>query len=271
MPELPEVETTRRGIEPHIVGRRVQALHVRQPSLRWPIPDEMARYFEGESIVALSRRGKYLIITLAGGSALVHLGMSGSLRICSLNEAPKKHDHWDMQFEEHILRYHDPRRFGAFLWAGDNPMQHKLLAKLGPEPDQEAFNAANLYLASRGKTLAIKNFLMDSQRVVGVGNIYANEALFRAGIYPNTPAGKLSRSRYERLVSSVKEVLAQAIASGGSTLKDYVNGSGSPGYFQQELLAYGRTGEACVQCAEPVREMRIGQRSSFYCGKCQKP
>ena len=271
MPELPEVETTRAGISEHIIGCRVQSLCVHQPSLRWPIPSEMAVCFEGSKIESLSRRGKYLLLSSQQGCALIHLGMSGSLRICTKEEPRKKHDHWDMIFEnELVLRYHDPRRFGAFLWAGINPERHKLLASLGPEPLEAGFNPEYLHQLSRGKSQAIKNYLMSSKTVVGVGNIYASESLFRAGIHPNKAAGKVSLKRYENLVQAVKDVLTEAIASGGSTLKDYVNGSGSPGYFQQKLMVYGRTGEPCYECGNPIRQIRIGQRSSFFCSKCQK-
>lgn len=271
MPELPEVETTRAGISPHILGQRVQNLQIRQPSLRWVIPSNMAGYFEGNEISALSRRGKYLVLSTQLGSALIHLGMSGSLRICTTDEPLKKHDHWDMCFQNgQILRYHDPRRFGAFLWAGENPGQHKLIATLGPEPIESDFNPDYIYRLSRGRSLAIKNFLMSSQTVVGVGNIYASESLFRAGIHPAKAAGKVSLKRYQTLVAAVKEVLAEAIESGGSTLRDYVNGSGSPGYFQQKLSVYGRTGEPCLECTVPIRQLKIGQRSSFYCPQCQR-
>lgn len=270
MPELPEVETTRAGISPHILGQRVTSLQIRQPSLRWQVPTEMPIFFEDQSISSLSRRGKYLLLSTKNGCALIHLGMSGSLRICSANEPQKKHDHWQMCFQSgQILRYHDPRRFGAFLWAGQNPQQHKLLKNLGPEPMQIHFNSDYIYQLSRGRSQAIKNFLMSSQTVVGVGNIYASESLFRAGIRPNKPAGKVSRKGYDALVISVKEVLAEAIESGGSTLRDYVNGSGSPGYFQQKLSVYGRTGDPCLICAEPIHQLKIGQRSSFYCRQCQ--
>ena len=271
MPELPEVETTRAGISPHILNQRVQSFYIRQPSLRWTIPFDMASYFESYEISALTRRGKYLVLSTQSGSALIHLGMSGSLRICSEDEPLKKHDHWDMCFQNGlILRYHDPRRFGAFLWAGKNPEQHKLIAKLGPEPIESDFTSGYIYRLSRGRSLAIKNFLMSSQTVVGVGNIYASESLFRAGTHPSKPAGKVSLKRYQALVLAVKSVLAEAIESGGSTLRDYVNGSGSPGYFQQKLSVYGRTGEPCLDCSAPIRQLKIGQRSSFYCPQCQR-
>lgn len=270
MPELPEVETTKAGLSPHILNKEVTSLKVSQPRLRWPVPEEMPGYFAGNRIIELRRRGKYLILSTEKGSALIHLGMSGSLRICQSQEPPRKHDHWEMAFENaSLLRYHDPRRFGAFLWAGAKPEQHELLAKLGPEPIENEFTAEHIFSRSRGRSQAVKNFLMDSHTVVGVGNIYASESLFRAGIHPNRAAGKISLGRYGVLVDEVKKVLTEAIASGGSTLRDYVNGSGSPGYFQQKLLVYGRNGEACPNCSASIRQIRIGQRSSFYCANCQ--
>jgi formamidopyrimidine-DNA glycosylase len=270
MPELPEVETTRAGLSPHILGCRVELLQVWQPSLRWPVPQEMASFFEGKRILELRRRGKYLILSTETGSALIHLGMSGSMRICQSQEPLRKHDHWEIRFENgSLLRYHDPRRFGAFLWAGAEPDKHKLLASLGPEPTEEEFTAEYIFGRSRGRAQPIKSFLMDSHTVVGVGNIYASESLFRSGIHPNRAAGKVSLKRYKVLVEAVKKVLDEAIASGGSTLRDYVNGSGSPGYFQQKLLVYGRSAEPCINCSTPIRQLRIGQRSSFYCTRCQ--
>lgn len=270
MPELPEVETTKAGISPHVVGREVRSLNVYQGSLRWPVPTDMAENFVGQTIQSLTRRGKYLILSTSVGGALVHLGMSGSLRICKEAEARRKHDHWDMVFDSDcVLRYHDPRRFGAFLWAGSDPWQHALLVNLGPEPIEEDFTADYIYQLSRGKKQVVKSFLMSSQTVVGVGNIYASESLYRAGIHPNRSAGKVSRKRYLALVIAVKEVLAEAIESGGSTLRDYVNGSGSPGYFQQKLSVYGRAGKECKICSTSIRQIRIGQRSSFYCPSCQ--
>ena len=271
MPELPEVETTRAGLTDHLIGCRVDSLLVRQPALRWPIPAAMAEYFEEQEILNLSRRGKYLLLSSGVGTALIHLGMSGSLRISPIDEALRTHDHWQMSLGNgRLLRYHDPRRFGAFLWAGTKPLEHKLIVNLGPEPLGEGFTAEKIFSLSRGKTKAIKNFLMDSKTVVGVGNIYASESLFKAGIHPNRAAGKVSLDRYRLLVQEVRKVLAAAIESGGSTLRDYVNGSGAPGYFQQQLSVYGRKNQPCVQCKAPIRQITIGQRSSFYCGKCQR-
>ena len=270
MPELPEVETTRAGLASHIVDQRVMQLAIRQPSLRWPVPKEMPKYFDNQPIVSLQRRGKYLLLESLKGTALIHLGMSGSLRISSFDEALRTHDHWQMSLENNtFLRYHDPRRFGAFLWAGSKPLEHKLIASLGPEPLSEDFTAKRLYEMSRGRSLAVKNFIMDSKVVVGVGNIYANESLFQSGIHPNRPAGKVSEARYEKLAREIKLVLAKAIESGGSTLRDYVNGSGAPGYFQQQLLVYGREGQACLVCDRELKQLRIGQRSSVFCGNCQ--
>ena len=270
MPELPEVETTKAGIGPHVVGREVKSLSVYQGSLRWPVPSDMCDHFVGQTIQSLLRRGKYLILSTESGSALIHLGISGSLRICTQSESLRKHDHWDMVLDsDRILRYHDPRRFGAFLWAGADPWQHSLLVNLGPEPTEDDFTAEYIYRLSRGRKQVVKSFLMSSQTVVGVGNIYASESLFRAGIHPNRPAGKISQKRYQSLVVAVKQVLNEAIESGGSTLRDYVNGAGSPGYFQQKLLVYGRAGKSCKSCSADIRQLRIGQRSSFYCPSCQ--
>ena len=271
MPELPEVETTRAGLTEHVVGYQVSKLVVHQPSLRWMIPADMPSYFEGGKILSLDRRGKYLLLASDLGTALIHLGMSGSLRIAPQKEPLRTHDHWQMLFENNTcLRYHDPRRFGAFLWAGSKPFEHKLIASLGPEPLSENFTGEGLYKMSRGRSLAVKNFIMDSKVVVGVGNIYASEALFASGIHPNRPAGKVSKARYEILAAEIKIVLAKAIESGGSTLRDYVNGSGSPGYFQQQLAVYGREGGSCNNCDADIKQIRIGQRSSFFCGKCQR-
>lgn len=269
MPELPEVETTLRGITPHLDGRRVEKVQIWQPRLRWPVPPGLAELIEGASVVGLSRRGKYLQVAFAHGAALIHLGMSGSLRVADAAQPLRKHDHWQWQMDSGIcLRYHDPRRFGALVWSPGQD-QHPLLRSLGPEPLQADFTGDYLWRRSRGRSQKVKSFLMDSKVVVGVGNIYASESLFRAGIHPMRAAGRVSRVRYERLVREVRAVLSEAIESGGSTLRDYVNGSGSPGYFQQRLHVYGRAGLPCHSCQQPVQQVVIGQRSSFFCPACQ--
>lgn len=271
MPELPEVETTRRGIQPHIEGRTVKKLVVRQPSLRWPVPDNLPRLLKGKSLQRIERRSKYLLLHFPNGTAILHLGMSGSLRVIASDEPPMAHDHVDMQFDDgRALRFTDPRRFGCLLWqAVDEPL-HSLLASLGPEPLSADFDGEPLYQRSRGRKVAVKSFLMDSKIVVGVGNIYANEALYAAGIRPDRPAGGISRQRYLRLAEEVKAVLARAIEAGGTTLRDFVGGDGKPGYFKQELSVYGRAGQACKQCEMVLTEIRLGQRSTVFCRRCQR-
>ncbi len=271
MPELPEVETTRRGIEPHLVGARVRAITVRQKQLRWPVPDTLVENIVGAKILRVARRAKYLLIETSHGTLIIHLGMSGSLRIIDTTLAPEVHDHIDLHFgAKRILRYTDPRRFGAWLWCEQDATQHPLLATLGPEPLGEDFSGEYLFRQSRGRKLAIKAFIMDSHTVAGVGNIYANEALFTAGIHPARAAGRISRARYLRLADAVREVLAEAIRQGGTTLRDFLNSDGKPGYFQQSLRVYGRTSQPCLQCGAAIRETRSGQRSTFYCAHCQR-
>ncbi|AMO58541.1 5-hydroxymethyluracil DNA glycosylase [Endozoicomonas montiporae] len=271
MPELPEVETTRRGIMPHIVGQTVDSVVVRNPKLRWPVPDNLPELLAGKVIESVSRRAKYLVIKVADGHLLIHLGMSGSLRMVSNNEPVKKHDHVDILFSNgSCLRYHDPRRFGAVLWSEAPVYEHKLIKQLGPEPLSDDFSGSLLYRLSRNKSQAVKTFIMDSHVVVGVGNIYASEALFKAGIRPEKPAGKISKARYERLADCIKTTLAKAIKQGGTTLRDFVGGDGKPGYFKQQLAVYGRAGKPCIRCQSPVTEIRLGNRSTFYCKKCQR-
>lgn len=270
MPELPEVETSRRGIEPHVLGRRICAVTVRQPQLRWPVPDRLAEYLVGRTIRRLDRRGKYILLQVTGGTVLIHLGMSGSLRILARGTAPAAHDHVDIDFAGHTLRYHDPRRFGSILWQPGDALSHPLLKHLGPEPLTDDFNGDYLFELSRKRTAAIKTFLMDSKIVVGVGNIYANEALFLAGIKPIRKAGSLSRRNCHSLAEQVKCVLARAIEQGGTTLKDFVGGDGKPGYFKQQLNVYGRGGEPCPACSKPLKEIQLGQRTTVYCTRCQQ-
>ncbi len=270
MPELPEVETTRRGIAPHISGRCVIAVRVRQPRLRWPVPPALAEHLEGQVIQGVERRAKYLLLNAGVGQLLLHLGMSGSLRLVPAGSVAGRHDHLDLELDSGLaLRLTDPRRFGAALWqpAGQ---PHPLLLHLGPEPLGPDFNSDYLYRLSRGRSAAVKTFLMDQRIVVGVGNIYANEALFLAGIRPDRAAGRISRARYGQLASEVVTVLQRAIAQGGTTLRDFVGGDGQPGYFSQSLHVYGRAGEACTTCGSTLRELRLGQRSSVFCPTCQR-
>ncbi|MFC0710148.1 bifunctional DNA-formamidopyrimidine glycosylase/DNA-(apurinic or apyrimidinic site) lyase [Azorhizophilus paspali] len=270
MPELPEVETTRRGIAPHLVGRRVERVVVRERRLRWPIPEDLDVRLSGQRIEAVERRAKYLLIRAEAGTLIGHLGMSGSLRLVEAGLPAARHEHVDILLESGLaLRYTDPRRFGALLWSAD-PLEHELLRRLGPEPLGEDFDGERLYRLSRGKSVAVKPFIMDNAVVVGVGNIYASEALFAAGIDPRRAAGSVSRARYRRLAEEIRRILAQAIECGGTTLRDFVGGDGKPGYFQQTLLVYGRGGEFCKVCGSTLHEVRLGQRASVYCGRCQR-
>jgi formamidopyrimidine-DNA glycosylase len=269
MPELPEVETTRRGIAPHMEGRRVDAVTLRRADLRWPIPAEIAELLPGQRIDSVERRAKYLLLNTAIGSALLHLGMSGMLRVLPGDTPIGKHDHVDLVMDSgRVLRFTDPRRFGSLLW---QPLgeTHELLAALGPEPLSDDFDGDVLWHASRGRSAAVKTFLMDNAIVVGVGNIYASEALFAAGIDPRRKAGSVSRARYARLAAEVKRILAYAIERGGTTLRDFLNPDGAPGYFFLELAVYGRAGEACKTCGAPIRSIVLGQRASFFCPRCQ--
>lgn len=271
MPELPEVETTRRGIAPLVEGGTVAAVTVRETRLRLPVPENLARVLRGEKLLALERRAKYLLFRFAHGTLIVHLGMSGSLRIVPPATPFKKHDHIEILFDgERRLRFHDPRRFGLMVWSADPIAQHPLLAHLGPEPWDAVFDAAYLHTAAAKRRAAVKNLIMDGQVVVGVGNIYASEALYRARVHPKRAAGRVSIMRYERIVVAIREVLAEAIEVGGTTLRDFVKSDGEPGYFRLQLNVYGRTGEPCPGCRRPIRQVVIGQRSSFYCPTCQR-
>ena len=271
MPELPEVETTRRGVAPHVVGRRVAHVAVYDPRLRWPVPSDLAQRLAGRVVEAVDRRSKYLLFRLGSDTLLVHLGMTGSLRVFRRPPARRPHDHVDIVLDDGtVLRYNDPRRFGAMLWVPAPADAHPLLARLGPEPLDAAFDAPYLWRATRTRSAAIKLALMDNGLVVGVGNIYANESLFRAGIRPTLPAHRVSRARLARLVEAVRAVLTEAIAKGGSTLRDYVDARGEPGYFQLEYFVYGREGEPCRACGAPIRMRRLGARASFYCPRCQR-
>ena len=271
MPELPEVETTRRGIEPHLRGQRIERVIVRQPRLRWPIPAELSSYIAGQTIDTVQRRAKYLLMPFETGTLIMHLGMSGSLRILDAGHPVAKHDHVDIELSSgRILRFTDPRRFGAMLWQPRGDEEHPLLAELGPEPLTAAFDGDYLFARSRGRSAPVKAFVMDGRIVVGVGNIYANEALFSAGIRPDRAAGRISRARYAILAEEIKRVLARSIKQGGTTLRDFVGGDGNPGYFRQQLNVYGRGGESCPICATELEEIRLGQRSTVFCRRCQK-
>ena len=273
MPELPEVETTRRGIEPLIVNKSVEKVLIHNPSLRWPVPEELVCLLTGQCVSSVSRRSKYLLVHCDKGVLIIHLGMTGHLRCVSnatLAER-RKHDHFEVHFNDgSALIYNDSRRFGAILWTDRDPLQHPLLAKLGPEPFSTDFNGDYLYNLSRGRRVAVKPFIMDSHVVVGVGNIYASEALFRAGISPKRAAGKVSRSSYAKLVESIVDVLKESIVAGGTTIRDFVDTEGKPGYFKQQLQVYGRGGQECLVCGEPIRQIKLGQRSTYYCTSCQK-
>jgi formamidopyrimidine-DNA glycosylase len=269
MPELPEVEVTRRGIEPWLVGQTVRRLVVRNANLRWPVP-EVAGQIVGQTIRAVRRRAKYLLLDTDAGTTIVHLGMSGSLRILTRATPPAKHDHIDLELANGcVLRFNDPRRFGAWLWCELPEQAHPLLSKLGPEPLTEAFNPQYLQQALNGKSKAMKLCLMDNAIVVGVGNIYANEALFAAGIHPQTAGERVTVGQLLVLVAEIKAILAQAIEQGGTTLKDFVNADGKPGYFAQKLLVYGRGGQPCLHCGSLLSEIRLGQRSTVFCPTCQ--
>ncbi|MFZ5657457.1 MAG: bifunctional DNA-formamidopyrimidine glycosylase/DNA-(apurinic or apyrimidinic site) lyase [Pseudomonadota bacterium] len=269
MPELPEVETTRRGLAPHVTGRRIEDVVLRRPDLRWPIPPAVLQ-LRGERVDAVRRRAKYLLLDTAAGSALLHLGMSGSLRVLPGGTPLRAHDHVDLALDDgRVLRFNDPRRFGCLLWQAPGTT-HALLAGLGPEPLSGAFDGDYLYRASRGRRAPVKTFLMDQAVVVGVGNIYAAEALFMAGISPLREAGRISRDRYARLADAVKAILSHAIERGGTTLRDFISPDGAPGYFEQELSVYGRGRQPCRACGRRLRQESIGQRASVWCPACQR-
>ncbi len=270
MPELPEVETTCRGIAPYIINQQIQTTIIRQAKLRWPIPDDLPELLSNSFLHAVKRRAKYLLLEFDKGHVLIHLGMSGSLRIVNSNQDFGKHDHIDLVFSnKKALRLTDPRRFGAVLWLGQSPYQHFLLNKLGPEPSSEQFNGSYLYEFSRGRKLSVKQFIMDQQIVAGIGNIYANEALFLSGIRPNRRSGKISTKRYQILAESIKTILEKAIKQGGTTLKDFVGSDGKPGYFSQQLQVYGKAGLPCPSCKTTLKEIKINNRSTIYCQNCQ--
>lgn len=271
MPELPEVETTRRGLLPLVVGRHVRDVVVRNASLRWPVPPDLGKRLRGQAIRDVRRRAKYLLFDLRKGHLLVHLGMSGRLTVLASGTAPRKHDHVDIELEGgRTLRYTDPRRFGAVLWLDSPAESHALLKNLGMEPLDEAFTGEALRARAKGRSVSIKQFLMNGEIVTGVGNIYASEALFHAGINPERSAGRVSAARYDRLAHAVRRTLRRAIDSGGSTLRDFASAEGRPGYFQTKHAVYRREGKPCRVCRTPIRALRQGQRSTFYCPRCQK-
>ena len=270
VPELPEVETTRRGLKSVLLGRTVSKVKIRNARLRQTVPRQLGRRLNGQQLVHIRRRAKYLLFEFTHGTLIAHLGMSGSLRIVRAGTAFRKHDHVEIVFDaEHALRLHDPRRFGLILWTRDAPEAHPLLQHLGPEPWHSTFNAAYLYALSRGRKVAVKKFLMDGKVVVGVGNIYASEALHRAGVHPQRAAGRIGQQRYKRIIIAVQAVLDEAIAVGGTTLRDFLHSDGEPGYFRLQLRVYGRAGQRCACRAGVIQNRLIGQRSSFYCPRCQ--
>lgn len=270
MPELPEVETTRKGVEPHVLGQRIAGVEVRDRRLRWPVPEEVDGLV-GRRVESVGRRGKYLLFGVGCGTVIVHLGMSGSLRICGGGWELRKHDHVVVRFGNGTeMRLHDPRRFGCVLFCEGEVGEHRLLRELGPEPLEDGFSAATLARAAKGKSVAIKQLIMNSHVVVGVGNIYACEALSMAGIHPARAAGRVGKARLERLAAAIKEVLGEAIEMGGTTLRDFLREDGEPGYFKQRLRVYDREGEACRACGGEVRRVVQGGRSTFYCGRCQR-
>ncbi len=271
MPELPEVETTLRGLKPNLQDQRIKRIQVHQKKLRWPVPASLSRQLLNQTFRNIKRRGKYLIFSFDNGHMLVHLGMSGSLRLDSAESKIRKHDHLEWWLENGtVLRFHDPRRFGSIHWLQEQPLQHPLLINLGPEPLEQHFDGSYLYRKSTGRKTAVKNFIMDSHIVVGVGNIYASESLFLAGIYPGRAANNISGDRYTLLANAIKTILKQAIKQGGTTLRDFVNEQGSPGYFSQKLSVYGKHGEPCPTCHTTIKKKKIGQRSSYYCSSCQR-
>jgi formamidopyrimidine-DNA glycosylase len=275
MPELPEVETTRLGLLPHLKGRRVRELIVREKRLRWPVPDFLAERLAGQTVRDIKRRGKYLLFECrkagAAGHLLIHLGMSGRLRVLARAQRAGKHDHIDIVLESGVrVRFTDPRRFGSVLWIDGDIGKHPLLQELGVEPLAEDFSADYLFATSRGKKVAVKHFLMDSHIVAGVGNIYANEALFSAGVHPARAAGRISHLRYARLAESVRDTLERALRAGGSSIRDFAGSNGEMGHFQLDYRVYARAGLPCRRCKTPIRLLRQGQRSSFFCPVCQR-
>ena len=271
MPELPEVETTRRGIAPRLTEATITGVVIRERRFRWPIPTGLEERLTGRVINSVDRRAKYLLLRSDADTLIIHLGMSGHLRFVLPGTTPKAHDHVDIEIDSGVvLRFNDPRRFGCLIWTDGNPLNHPLLAHLGPEPLDSAFTGSYLHAASHNRRIAIKPHLMNARVVVGVGNIYASESLFRAGIHPKRAAGRISLERMTRLAEAIKHVLHESIRYGGTTLRDFYSGDGKPGYFRNELNVYGREGESCITCQQPIRQIVLGQRSTFYCSVCQR-
>jgi len=270
MPELPEVETIRHGIEPHLLGRTITDVAVREPRLRWPVPAGLSEALTGQPVEAVARRAKYLLLITPAGTVILHLGMSGSLRVVAADTPPQAHDHVDLCLNDgRALRLRDPRRFGSLHWTREDPGQHQLLRELGPEPLDDALTGDDLYRRSRGRRASVKAFLMDSRIVVGIGNIYASEALFEAGIHPGRAAGRIGPQRYRRLVTAIQTVLGRAIEAGGTTLRDFTRADGRPGFFRQALRVYGRAGQPCA-CGGAIRQRVIAQRATYFCPRCQR-
>jgi len=270
MPELPEVETTRRGIIPHIVDQTIEQVIIRAPKLRWPIPKSISKHLPGQVVRSIKRRAKYLLVAFDTGTLIIHLGMSGRLQALSTTTTANKHDHVDIGFKNGCwLRYTDPRRFGSILWTTDAPLEHKLLCQLGPEPFDKSFTGEFLVTRAKNKKLAVKHFIMDSKVVVGVGNIYASEALFAAEIDPRTAANQVTSQQYSLLVKHIQRILKLAIKNGGTTLKDFLDTDGNPGYFSQKLQVYGRADLNCLRCDGKITALQIGQRNTFFCTGCQ--
>jgi formamidopyrimidine-DNA glycosylase len=271
MPELPEVETTRRGLEPWLLGRTVALVVLRTPKLRWPFTPGLQQSLVGQTVLAVERRAKYLLLRLSAGTVVLHLGMTGRLHLVPADLPAGRHDHVDILFTDGTcLRFNDARRFGALLFTPDDPAGHSLLKELGPEPFAAEMTGAYLHQRARERKMAVKSFIMDNRVVVGVGNIYASEALFRAGIHPSRAAGQVSLARYERLAETIRQVLTEALAAGGTTMRDFLDANGKPGYFSQQLQVYGRGEAACCVCGHRIQVRRIGGRSSFFCGHCQR-
>lgn len=270
MPELPEVETTRLGITPHIVAQTVTKVIIRAPKLRWPIPTNLTQKLPGQTVKSIERRAKYLLIKFATGTLIIHLGMSGRLQTLLKFTPPQKHDHVDIIFSNgSCLRYTDPRRFGCILWTDQEPLEHKLLINLGPEPLEANFTGKYLYAQAQKKSIAAKTFIMDAKVVVGVGNIYANEAMFASMLDPRKPAKQINLEQFTLLVKNIKKILKAAIQQGGTTLKDFLDNSGNPGYFSQKLQVYGRAKQNCFRCSGTIESLQLGQRNTFFCPKCQ--
>ena len=270
MPELPEVETSRRGISPYVVGERIDNIVIRERRLRWPIESDIDERLPGATIDSVDRRAKYLLLNTNAGTAILHLGMSGSVFVVERDTPAGVHDHFDIELASgKSLRFRDPRRFGSLHWS-DDATQHWLLRKLGPEPLSDDFSGDYLWERSRGRRVNVKQFIMNAAIVVGVGNIYASESLFLSGIHPRRAAGRIALCRYESLALTIKDVLEKAIRAGGTTLRDFYGGDGEAGYFRQELEVYGRDSEPCSRCARPVSVIVLGQRSTYYCKNCQR-